>query len=53
VQAGLPTSPVATSLLATDELVAQLHHRPVIIRVIPKVNHGVVQLQHRGEIKET
>jgi hypothetical protein len=33
--------------------VAQLHHRPVIIRVIPAVKHGVVQLQHRGEIKET
>ncbi|MDT7596954.1 MAG: hypothetical protein QOJ06_2500 [Pseudonocardiales bacterium] len=43
----------ATSLPATDELVAQLHHRPVIIRVIPAVKHGVVQLQHRGEIKET
>jgi hypothetical protein len=49
VQAGLPTGPVlgtgATSLPANDELVAQLHHRTVITRIIPKVKHRVVQLQ--------
>lgn len=57
MQAGLPTSPVlgtgATSLPANDELAAQLHHRTVITRAIPKVKHRVVQLQHRGEIKES